>query len=79
MNRIGFEIIAETKISEHFKKRMMPRSFANLIQIIVFSARPNAFLRSCGPGVVTFFRAGKNVFELIHPRVGKKQSRVIGR
>jgi hypothetical protein len=51
---------------------MMPRSFSNFIEVVVFPARPNTFLRRYRTVVIAFILPGKNVFELIHPRVGEK-------
>ena len=43
-NRLFLEIIAKRKIAEHFKKRMMPRCITDIIQVIMFAARTDAFL-----------------------------------
>lgn len=48
-----------------------------LLQIIVFAADPKAFLRVCHPGVSSVLVSKKNVFELIHTRIGKHQGRII--
>ena len=43
-NRLLFEIIAERKIAEHFKKRVMPRSIAHIIEVVMLAPCPHAFL-----------------------------------
>ena len=45
----------------------------------MFAAGTNAFLRCRGPRIVALLNAEKYVLKLIHPRVRKKQGRVICR
>ncbi len=55
----------------------MPRGEANVVQIVVLSARPHALLRAGGAGVVALLPAGEHVLELHHPGVGEEKRRVI--
>ena len=57
----------------------MPRGIADIVQIIMFAARPHAFLRCRRPLVIARLNAGKQVFELHHPGIGEHQRRVIAR
>ena len=50
---------------------------AYVFEIIVLTARADAFLRGGRPHVVALFEAEKNVFELVHSGVGKEQRRII--
>ena len=43
-NRLLFEIIAERKIAEHFKKRVVPRRIAHIIEVVMLTPCPHAFL-----------------------------------
>src|SRR3990170_27916 len=52
------------KIPEHLKKRMVPSRVSDNLKVIVFAARPHAFLRRCGLCVSAFFLAGKHLFKL---------------
>ena len=45
---------------------MVARGVAYIVQIIVFAARADAFLRRGGPAVIAMFDAGEEVLELHH-------------
>src|SRR5258708_19684740 len=49
---------------------------ADIFQIVVLAASAHTFLCRCGAGVVAFFQAKKNVFELVHPGIGKEQRQI---
>ena len=57
----------------------MPRRPADILQIVVLPACPDALLRTGGPDVVTLFHAEEAILELVHPRIGKEQRRVVVR
>ena len=44
VDRLLLEIVAKTEISQHFKKGMMPRCIADIVQIIMLAACADAFL-----------------------------------
>ena len=52
---------------------------AHLFEVVVFTADPQALLAVYHPGKFRRLAACENILELIHPRIGKKQSRVICR
>jgi hypothetical protein len=56
---------------------MVSGSASNLLQIVVFSTRPNALLGAACPDIVAFFEAEENILELVHPCIGEEQRRVI--
>ena len=72
-----FEIIAERKVAEHFKKGMVTHGIADVVEVIVLAAGANGFLGSCRPRVIAGFVAGQNVFKLHHSRVGEHQRRIV--
>ena len=51
----------------------MPRGTANLIEVVVFAAGADTFLRGGGASVVALFQAQENVLELVHSGVGEEQ------
>ena len=61
------EIVAKGEVAEHFKKRVMPSRVAYIIEIVVLTAGPNAFLRSGRSHVVALFSAHEYILELHHP------------
>jgi hypothetical protein len=52
---------------------------AHIFQVVVLAASAYALLRSGCPRVLPLFCAQKQVFELVHPRIGKQQRGVVGR
>src|SRR5262249_54542506 len=68
-----FEIIAERKIAEHFKKGVMAFGETDVFEVVVLAASADAFLSGGGAVVVSLFEAEKNVLELVHSGVGEKQ------
>ena len=77
MDRITLEIIAKTKITQHFEKSMMPRGVADVFEVIMFTACAHAALGSGRRLVTAFISTQKNVFKLHHTGIGEKQRRVI--
>ena len=76
-DRLFLEIIAERKIAEHFKKCVMPRSIADIVEVIMLAARPHTFLAGSRTRNSAVFKAGKHIFERHHPGVDEHQCRVI--
>ncbi|CCZ21810.1 putative uncharacterized protein [Acetobacter sp. CAG:977] len=74
-----FEIIAERPVPQHFKKSMMAHRIADIVQIVVFSARAHAFLIRRRSNVRAFFHARKDVLKLHHPRIREHQGRIVVR
>src|SRR5207248_5709537 len=68
---------AEGEIPQHLEERVMPGGEAYVLEIIVLSARPHALLAGRGAGVVARLAPGEDVLELVHPRVGEEQGRVV--
>ena len=73
------EVVAEGPVAEHFKERVMAARTADVVQVIVLAARADALLRVGDTVPWCLFRAQKIRLELVHPRVGEHQSRVVVR
>jgi hypothetical protein len=56
---------------------MVAGGTADLLQIVVLSSRPNTLLGAACPCIISLFQAEEDIFELIHPGIGKKERRVI--
>ena len=78
-NRFFLEIIAEREIAEHFKKCVMARRIADILEVIMLAAGAHAFLGGCGARIGALFNAGKNILELDHARIGEHEGGVIAR
>ena len=76
-DRLLLEIVAEGKIPQHFKEGMMPRGIADIVEVIMLSARPHAFLRGCRPGRRPRLQPGEHVLERHHAGVGEHQRRIV--
>ena len=55
----------------------MPGRLSHLIQVVMFTAGAEAFLRRTSADVIALFDPEKDVFELIHPGVGEKQRGIV--
>ena len=74
---VSLEIIAEGKISEHLKERVMAVGEADVFQVIVLAAGAHAFLGCCGARVFALIEAQENVLELVHSGVGEEQRGIV--
>src|SRR4051812_20517039 len=58
---------------------MVPSRVPYVFQVIMFAARPHAFLRRRRPRIIALLESKENFLELVHPRIRKQQSRIIRR
>src|SRR5580658_4995891 len=58
---------------------MVTASEADVLQVVVFATGTHNLLRCCGAVVIPALRPEEDIFELVHPRIGKQQSGVIRR
>src|SRR5262245_31171201 len=72
MNRVAFEIIAETEVTQHLEKRVVVRGAPDVIDI----ASPQALLARRRPRKFERDLAQKMVLKLIHPRRRKEHRRI---
>ena len=70
------EIIAERPVSEHLEHGMMIGIMSHLFQVVMFPADAQTFLRIRHTGIFNRYIAENDIFELIHPGIGKHQGRV---
>ena len=77
VDRILLEIIAKAEVAEHFKEGVVTGGVTDVFQVAVLAAGPHALLAAGRPGVGTFFLTQETVLELVHPRVGEQQGRVV--
>ena len=77
-DRLALEVIAEAEIAEHLEEGVMPRRVADVFEIVVLAARPDATLGGDRTPVPALLAAEKDILELHHPGVGKQQRLVVG-
>jgi hypothetical protein len=77
LDRALLEIIAEGKIPQHLEEGVMARGIAYVFQIVMLAAGAHAFLRGYRAAVCALFRAGEDVLELHHARVGEHEGRIV--
>ena len=73
------EVVAEREVAEHLEERVVPVRRPDVVEIVVLAADPHALLRRRRPRVVAPLAAEEHVLELVHPRVGEEQRRVVVR
>ena len=76
---VGFEVVAEGEVAEHFEERVVAAGVADVFEIVVFAAGADAFLGGGGAVVVAAFEAQENLLELVHAGVGEEQRGVVAR
>src|SRR5437016_3375565 len=72
-NRVFLKIIAEGKVPQHLKERMMPAGVPDVLKIVVLAPRSKALLRRGRARVFALLLAQKDPLELNHPGVCKQQ------
>jgi len=73
------EVVAEGEIAEHLEKRVVAGRMADLLEVVVFAARPHALLACNGPGVGPPLKPLKHALELHHAGVGEQERGVVRR
>ena len=76
-NGVLLEIVAEGEVAEHLEEGVVACRIADIFEVIVFAAGPNAFLRCHRPVVPARLEAGEQVLELHHAGIGEHQCRVV--
>ena len=79
LDRAILEVIAEREIAEHLEEGVMPGGVADILEVVMLAAGADAFLRRGGAAVGALLRAGEDVLELHHPRIGEEQGRIVAR
>ena len=78
-DRFALEVIAEAEVAQHLEEGMVTASEADILQVVVFAAGAHNLLRCRGAVVIAALGPEEDIFELVHPRIGKKQSGVVRR
>jgi hypothetical protein len=69
---VALEVVAEREITEHLEESVVACSMPHLLEIVVFPAGPNAFLRCHRTASERGrFQSKKDLLELHHSRVGE--------
>ena len=71
------EIVAEGPVAEHLEHGVVVGVVPYFLQVVVLARYPEAFLGVGHAGVFAFGVPEENVLELVHPRVGEHQGRVV--
>ena len=74
---VFLEVVAKGEIAQHLEERVVTTGEADVFEVVVLAAGAHAFLRSRGAVVVALLQAEENVLELVHPRVGEEQRRIV--
>ena len=78
-DRIFFEVIAETEVSEHLEEGVVACRMADVFKVVVLAACTDTCLAARRPRRVRSGHfAGKNAFKRHHAGIGKKKRRVVG-
>ncbi len=73
------EIVPEREVPEHLEERVMAGGVADIVEVVVLAARPNAFLRGDRTQIGSLLEAGEDILELHHAGIGEHQGRIVPR
>ena len=73
------EVVAEREVAEHFEECLMAARVADVIEIVVLAAGPDAFLSTCRRAVGALFASQEDILELIHSGIDEEQRGILGR
>ncbi len=76
-DRLALEIVAERPVAEHFEERVVACGVADVLQVVVLAPRAQATLHVGGADITALVGAQKDILELHHAAVGKKQCRIV--
>src|SRR6266550_1663823 len=79
LDSLFLEVVSERKVAEHLEEGVVSRGMAHLLEVVVFAARPHAFLARHGPGVRPPLEPLKHALELHHPGVGEQERGIVRR
>ena len=79
LDRALLEIIAEGEVAEHLEEGVVARRVADILEVVVLAAGAHAFLRRHRGRKSRLLGSGEDVLELVHPRIGEHQCRVVAR
>ena len=73
----ALEIVAERPVAKHLEHGVVVGVVAHLFEVVVFAADAKALLGVAHAGIGSLGIAKKDVFKLIHARIGKHQRGVV--
>ena len=79
LDRFLLEIIAEGPVAEHLEEGVVVGVLADIVEVVVLATGPDALLRVHRAGEGRLLGGQKIRLELVHPRVGEEQRRVVVR
>src|SRR5437763_16518580 len=68
-DRLLLEVVAEGEVAEHLEAGVMAGRRPDLLEVVVFAARPHALLAGHRPGVSPSLDPWKDAPGLLHPAV----------
>ena len=71
------EVVAEAPVAQHLEHRVVVGVVSDGFEVVVLSADPQAFLAVGHPGGPGGGVAEEDILELVHPRIGEHQGRVV--
>ena len=77
LNSLALEVVAKAEIAQHLEKGVMPGRVADIIEIVMLSAGANTPLGGHRPVVSPFVLPQKDILELHHTGIGKKQRGIV--
>ena len=78
-DRTALEVVAEREVPEHLEERVVPQRRSDVVEIVVLPAHAHALLRRGRARVLAPFAAEERLLELVHPRIGEEQRRILVR
>src|SRR2546430_15382538 len=73
LDRLLLEVVAEGEVAQHLEECVVPGRVADLLQVVVLAAGPDALLARHRARVIAPLEPLEYALELHHPRVGEKQ------
>ena len=77
--RLLLEVVTEREVAEHLEEGVVAQGGPDVVEVVVLAADAHALLGRGGARVVAALLAEKKVLELVHPRVGEQERRVLVR
>ena len=77
VDSLFLKVVAERPVTQHLEHGVVVRVVSHFLQVIMFSANAQTFLRVRDSFIFRRVVAQNNIFKLVHPRIGKHQCRVI--
>ena len=70
-------VVPERPVPQHLEEGLVDGRPAHVLQVVVLAAGPDALLEIHRPRVVPGAPSQEDILELVHPRVGEQQGRIV--